>query len=449
MMLGGTQAKQAQQQAAPAPADPVRPVPEKRTSKLPPYARSELANAAPAPGSFVPRELLAVNLDKATLDRLQAQGYQIGPGSGGGLTRLAPPRQMTDPDAIKMLRELRDQLPDESVGHNFMYRPFGNGNAPAPDIADASGSADCQQPRRCYGRQLIEWNGKRAACAKSVKIGIIDTGFDREHPAFDKATIWNAQIEKENAIKSPNQHGTSVLALLAGNPASTTPGLVPGATFLLADAFFGDSKGEAMTDTLRLIRALDVLDRHGAQVINMSLVGPLDRMVYHRIKAMAHKGVVFVAAVGNNGPSGALGYPAAYDEVIAVTAVDNKRRNYAHAGRGPHVDVSAPGVGIWTAVPNRKEGYVTGTSFATVFVTAIASMAYNSTALGDPLNPKRGTLDSAREILRLITLKEIVPGADRETYGDGLAVASDCVQPADWAPTVSNESPLVRRVSLQ
>jgi subtilisin family serine protease len=114
-----------------------------------------------------------------------------------------------------------------------------------------------------------------------------------------------------------------VLSLLAAAATSSTPGLVPEAQFLVADAFFKNAFGRARTDTVHVLEALQRLEEHGAQIINMSLVGPSDELVHERIADMSAKGVVFVAAAGNGGPAAPPGYPAAYKEVIAVTAVDD------------------------------------------------------------------------------------------------------------------------------
>ena len=89
--------------------------------------------------------------------------------------------------------------------------------------------------------------------------------------------------------------------------------------------FFTNKDGELETDTAHLTEALADLDEKiGAQIVNMSLVGPQDDLVHERIAEMATKGVVFVAAAGNGGPDARAGYPAAYEQVIAVTAVDRK-----------------------------------------------------------------------------------------------------------------------------
>ena len=65
--------------------------------------------------------------------------------------------------------------------------------------------------------------------------------------------------------------------------------------------------------------------------------------------------------------------------MIAVTAVDRKRKNYPYATRGPHIDLAAPGVGIWVALPGGREGTLTGTSFAAPYVTAVVAAMYAST----------------------------------------------------------------------
>ena len=70
-----------------------------------------------------------------------------------------------------------------------------------------------------------------------------------------------------------------MLALLAGSPHSSTPGLIHNAEYFVADVFFADSSGEAMTDSETILWALELFDRFDVQVINMSLVGPRDELV--------------------------------------------------------------------------------------------------------------------------------------------------------------------------
>ena len=78
----------------------------------------------------------------------------------------------------------------------------------------------------------------------------------------------------------------------------------------------------------------------------MSFTGPMDPLLERIIKEAADKGVIFIAAAGNNGPKGAPVYPAAYPEVIAVTATDEKDKLYGKANRGDYICIAAPGVDI-------------------------------------------------------------------------------------------------------
>ena len=85
---------------------------------------------------------------------------------------------------------------------------------------------------------------------------------------------------------------------------------------------------------------------------------------------MQNQGVVFVAAVGNEGPASGPLYPAAYDGVVGVTAVDGDGKVYRWANRGPFVDIAAEGVNVRIAKPVNQETLQSGTSFAAPLVSA-------------------------------------------------------------------------------
>jgi subtilisin family serine protease len=163
-------------------------------------------------------------------------------------------------------------------------------------------------------------------------------------------------------------------------------------------------------------------------VVNLSFAGPKDPLVHFAIQEMARAGIVVVAAAGNEGPSAPPSYPAAYPEVIAVTAVDRNLAPYRYANRGAHIDVAAPGVGIWTALPGRKVGQQTGTSFAVPYVTAVLAM--NHTQLegrgADPFAPKRRAIEVINgNIMRLGGAMQRSP-----IFGAGLVQAPSSCPPA-------------------
>src|SRR5262249_7336543 len=157
------------------------------------------------------------------------------------------------------------------------------------------------------------------------------------------------------------------------------------------------------------------------------LVGPRDPAIHAMIRKMAQHGTVFIAAAGNGGPAAPEAFPAAYPEVIAVTAVDRNKRSYAEANHGTYIDVAAPGVRVWTALPGDSQGFLSGTSFAVPFVTAIAAATYNATPLRAAKGEEgRRTLSPKDEILGRMELEKLASGAggDRDRiFGLGLAHA--------------------------
>ena len=432
----------------------------KSTRTGPAAVASWAPSLPPQPGTYRSNEVLGLSLSPAARERLRQLGYKTKESTTSGLIYIML-REGLDEWAEKRKLEADFQ---QGFALNFLYNHYRSvwndnphGAVPATDNEGCS-------TERCYGPKVIGWHNHLAACAEGVKVGIVDTGFDESHPAFTKgaAKLTNVMPPETGTAKAPNWHGTGVLSLLAGAPKSSTPGLIPNANFLIADVFFRNAKGLAQTDTVRILEALQRLEEKGAQIINMSLVGPRDELVRRRIVDMStRKGVLFIAAAGNDGEHAPPGYPAAYEEVIAVTAVDSKRQGYADANRGGYISVAAPGVKIWTALPGRKEGMVSGTSFAAPFVTAIAAVTYNTSRMKTLLGDKREPLDPKGAMLAAFTIDRLgdgEPAADRRIYGLGLAKAPSSCTPAGQPVAAKAKQPMagpealptgVRRTSLQ
>jgi subtilisin family serine protease len=128
------------------------------------------------------------------------------------------------------------------------------------------------------------------------------------------------------------------------------------------------------TTTEILLGAIDWAVRNGAKVLNLSFVGPKSGQLQELLDETRRKGVVLVAAAGNGGPKAPPAFPAAFPGVIAVTAVDAADRRYEHANRGRYIAVAAPGVDILAPVEGGKHELVSGTSFATAYVSGIAAL---------------------------------------------------------------------------
>lgn len=211
-------------------------------------------------------------------------------------------------------------------------------------------------------------------CAVPTRIGLIDTAINSGHLAFVGAKVETIRLEAGNLPDSGRQHGTAVAALLVGSAESRTPGLVPGGELIAVDAFHRGAGNDDRSAVYELVRAIDLLAARGVKVINMSLTGPPNLLLKQAIERAAARGIVLVAAAGNDGPRAAPLYPGGYDGVIAVTAIDRSKNPYRRAGAGDHVDIAAPGVQVWTAASIKGAQSKTGTSFAAPFVTAAAAM---------------------------------------------------------------------------
>lgn len=266
-------------------------------------------------------------------------------------------------------------------------------------------------------------------CSGGVSVGILDTGIDHEHPSIKHR--FSGVFIPEGRKPAPSWHGTAVFALLAGNPKSGTPGLIPNAGIYHASIFFSDQSGDFATDTHVLLQALDWMETMDVKIVNMSFAGPRDALVEQMITRLSGKGMIFIAAAGNDGPTAEPAFPAAYRQVIAVTAVKADRRVYPYANRGRHIDVAAPGVDIWTAVPGAREGYYSGTSFAAPFVTALVATIY-----------KQRPIAAKEQLLDRLEYDDLgIPGRD-STYGRGLPIAPrTCDATPAWGTTTVNSPP--------
>jgi hypothetical protein len=419
--------------------------------------RGFAGNFPPPAGSYKEHELLASRLSPTVRDLLRQRGFRVDSGKAGFAVVTLPKEQY----AWDTLRQLQAQYSREGFALNYLYQAINDryeyalDDAPIEGRVAVNGSVGCDT-QRCYGRQLVAWQKQLSTCAKGVKIGVIDTGYDERHPAFRKLEVMGKALPRyvmrpEGAARAPNWHGTGVLSLLAASAVSGTPGMIPDADFLVADAFFAGPTGKAQTDTAHLLEALSRLDEEGAQIINMSLVGPRDDLIHERIMVMSErKGVVFVAAAGNGGRSAMPGYQAAYEQVIAVTAVDDKGRGYADANRGDYIDVAAPGVRIWAALPDAKEGMLTGTSFAVPFVTAIVAVKYNASPLKAQIRENRAPLNPKRMMLAGFAIDSLGQGGpeDQKTFGLGLAKApANCTTNEPPPATARAAPPAAARVS--
>ncbi len=224
-------------------------------------------------------------------------------------------------------------------------------------------------------------------CGRGVTVAVIDTGV----ACFDKGPFsrgsdlagtrceggYNFVNDSEDAFDDQG-HGTHVAGTVAQttNNGRGTAGLAFCATLMPVKVLNRFGWG-TLADVAEGIRyAAD----HGAQVINLSLGGPgKSRILEDAVRYAQKRGSLVVAAAGNSGRS--VGYPAAYDGVLAVSATDSNDSIAWFSSRGPEVGIAAPGVGvtqqtICQAGRNKCElfGKLSGTSMASPHVAGSAAL---------------------------------------------------------------------------
>ena len=239
----------------------------------------------------------------------------------------------------------------------------------------------------------------------TLRIGIIDSSIDRRHNAFANASITTQRFVDNDS--PPNAHGTAIASIIASNDPQAL-GLAPSAQIYAAEVFDHNEQQGEFASTVSLIKALSLLMTQDVSVINISLAGPSNRLLETALTRVREKGVLAIAAAGNGGPMAQPMYPAAYPEVVAVTATDDRGRAFRLANRGEYVDIAAPGVNIRHAQAGGGFAASSGTSYAVPFVTVAAARLLQSTA--EPAQMLDALYASARDIG--------APGRD-QIYGYG------------------------------
>jgi thermitase len=215
----------------------------------------------------------------------------------------------------------------------------------------------------------------------SIKIAILDTGADQNHEDFSGKIVANKNLTTSGTVDDLYGHGTHVagIAAAATNNGIGVAGVGYNSSIMNVKVLADTGSGYYSWIASGITWAAD----NGAKVISMSLGGSSPSSTLESaINYAWSKGVVIVAAAGNNGTSGAV-YPAYYTNVIAVAATDSNDVKASWSSYGSWVDVAAPGVSIFSTLPNhinqmgtQNYGNLSGTSMATPYVAGLAGLVW-------------------------------------------------------------------------
>lgn len=239
--------------------------------------------------------------------------------------------------------------------------------------------------------------------AKGATIGLIDGGVARH--SMIKIPVEQRGFAKGAPVSST--HGTAIASLISVSQKNSGSGL------LSADIYGNDPAGGNAT---AIARALGWMASRKIPVVTISLVGPDNGLLRRAIQSAQGKGMLIVAAVGNDGPAAPPRFPAAYKGVIGVTGVDSKHRALPEAGIATPVDFAAPGADIKGAFPGGKTVPLRGTSFAAPLVAARLAAHYPSPNIALIEKAVNALIGEARDLGK--------KGADK-IYGNGL-ICENC-----------------------
>lgn len=227
-----------------------------------------------------------------------------------------------------------------------------------------------------YALTLIRAKEAQAiAQGEGVTVAVIDTGVDASHPAIAARRLVSGYdfVDKDGnpaevAGGMAYGHGTMVAGII---------GLVaPRAQLMPIRAFDPDGVGKIS----EVATAVRFAVRQGADVINMSFGipgGTVPPVLRAAIDYAARRSVVLVASAGNDNTSSPE-YPALDKDALAVAATDNADVKAPFSNFGSHIDVSAPGVSIYSAFPGGRFGWGSGTSYAAAFVSGEAALVISA-----------------------------------------------------------------------
>ncbi len=235
-----------------------------------------------------------------------------------------------------------------------------------------------QDPKAADMYHLTDLNvveAQELAGDHKVKVGIIDTGIDYDHPELKNKVIadFNVQEPMRRALK--DSHGTHVAGLVAAEKGNGVGGygVHPDADIVSIDVF----NGGWGTSDFAIAEGIMIAIEQEVDVINLSLGGPGTPIMEKAVDKALEAGITIVAAAGNDA-SDYVSYPAGYEGVISVGATNEQKELAWFSTYGSSVDVVAPGDQVYSSdfLPYKGSTYSAypGTSMASPIVAGVVSL---------------------------------------------------------------------------
>jgi len=258
-------------------------------------------------------------------------------------------------------------------------------------------------------RAPASWNN---SMGENVSVAVLDTGIDVDHPDLinqlvECVSFFVLPNGTLSSCNDPGGHGTHVSGIIAAD--GTIRGVAPGVNlYMFRIGGRGGISLDAAIDAMEYAIAQDV------DVISMSWGGPRESAAERAmIKRLYKNGILLIAAAGNRGAYDfPVAYPAAYPEVIAVSASDINNEIASFSTHGKEVEVAAPGVNVYSTYLNGTYKYLSGTSMSTPHVTGLSALYISEINEINPDIPKNKRRDLVRFLLKMETVDLESPGKD-------------------------------------
>lgn len=268
----------------------------------------------------------------------------------------------------EQIDQLRTQFPRAIIQMNQEYALDGD-----RDISSANQVNATRRMTSPYG-------------GEGVKVAVVDSGVDVRHKDLNiQGGYCSSGIDCAQNVPfhDDNGHGTHVAGIIAARANGVgLVGIAPNVQLYAIKAMNQYGLGTSAS----LIDAIYWTMKHDIDVVNLSINTPRnDPSLQRALEEAYNKGMIIVGSVGNNGleAMNKVTYPAKYDTVIGVAAVDRNGRKLPKSAIGPEVELSAPGERVestyplsWDFEDGVRDGYtrMSGTSMATPHVTAIVAL---------------------------------------------------------------------------
>src|SRR5438105_7186877 len=240
--------------------------------------------------------------------------------------------------------------------------------------------------------RTFQWNLRRIGMeqawdlrpsAADVLVAVLDTGVDLNHPDLKPNLVLDQGYDFLDDLPSPQDdesHGTAVAGIIGaiGNNHEGVTGIAWHVKLLPIKALNSQGRGPDSVMVKAILYAADM----GAKIINISSTGTrYSAALETAVQYAQDKGALIVAAGGNTGNGdNSIDYPAAFDGVIAVAAIDDKDQLATFSQRQPYISIAAPGVDVpstaWSGAGRGLYASQSGTSIAAPHVAGAAALLW-------------------------------------------------------------------------